>query len=120
MTELAGMKGGVVAGVECNSDEVVVRMEDGREFRLTLEGDCCSESYFTSPEQFSELVGATVLDAEDREGQSANNLPKPEGADCVSWHFLVFTTNKGHVTIDWHNDSNGYYDGSLRVELRTP
>lgn len=99
------------------SDEVRLILSDGRLVDLTLTGDCCSKSNFTDPKQFEELVGATILEAEDRQGHSSNNLPEPEGADSISWHFLVFKTNKGHVTIDWHNDSNGYYDGNLKVVI---
>lgn len=116
---LAALSGVVVKGFEVKDDasEVILVLEDGRRVYLTLEGDCCSTSHFTDPKQFQDLVGTTIHTVEDREGQSHNNLPEPEGACSISWHFLVFTTSAGHVTIDWHNDSNGYYDGSLSVYI---
>jgi hypothetical protein len=114
--ELKKIVGSTVKGLE-DSGDMTLLLEDGRRVRMTLTGDCCSSSSFTEPKQFQELVGATILEAEDRDGQSDNNLPEPEGSDVISWHFLVFKTNKGHVTIDWHNDSNGYYDGNLSVEI---
>lgn len=114
--KLKAVVGAKVVALEDVKDMTLV-LEDGRRVMMTLTGDCCSSSSFTDPKQFQELVGRTILAAEDRHGQSDNNLPVPEGSDVISWHFLVFTTDQGHVTIDWHNDSNGYYDGDLSVEI---
>ena len=33
---------------------------------------------------------------------------------------ILITTDKGHITVDWRNDSNGYYDGTIRASLVTP
>lgn len=106
-------------------DTVVLKLDDGRAIALSLEAGCCSKSHFTDASQFAELVGTEILDAEEREGgvnsyYDGKPLTDPdEYADEVQkWHFLIFTTNKGHVTIDWRNDSNGYYDGSLEWVVR--
>ena len=103
------VKGAKVISVEGPS----LRFEDGRELEFGLEGDCCSSSTFTDEDQFKELVGATIQSIEERDGASdlAGRDYSVDYAECRSWHFLVFVTSKGHVTIDWHNDSNGYYDG---------
>lgn len=95
-----------------------LHMSDGLVIELELTADCCSSSEFTDIAQFKELEGATILNVEDRDGKSDNNPPDPTDADVLSWHFLVFTTSKGHVTIDWRNDSNGYYDGSVAWKVR--
>lgn len=87
---------------------------------LELEGDCCSRSYFTDLAQFDELVGATITQVEERDEPSRDGLPTGdpvEYVDAISWHFLVVVTNKGHVTIDWRNDSNGYYDGTINLRV---
>lgn len=34
----------------------------------------------------------------------------------IRWAFLVFETDRGHATIDWRNDSNGYYSGNVATE----
>lgn len=91
-----------------------VNFEDGRRLHLRLDGDCCSSSYFTDLEQFNELIGATIQNIEERDGESVLAKTKTlTSVANVSWHFLVLETDKGHVTIDWRNDSNGYYDGSV-------
>lgn len=92
---------------------VVLPFEDGRKLTLYLDADCCSNSYFTDLKQFDELIGATIQEVEERDGDTTNDGE-------TAWHFLVFTTNKGHVTIDWRNDSNGYYDGNVVPSLETP
>lgn len=89
--------------------------ENGDSARFELDGDCCSTSDFTDDAMlaFKELIGRTIVSIEDRDGSSSQAVEEkyPEG-DQLSWHFLVITTDKGHVTIDWRNDSNGYYDGT--------
>lgn len=96
-------------------DGATVFLEDGRAFMFDLDGDCCSSSDYT-PEglaAFAELPGATIASIEERNGTSTDGLEeKYPASDVDSWHFLVITTNKGHVTIDWRNSSNGYYDGT--------
>lgn len=96
------------------SDEaVILSFSDGTKRLLWLEADCCSGSYFTDVKQFDELPGATIQKVEERDGEVEGD--KYVG-DVKAWHFLVFETNKGHVTIDWRNESNGYYDGWVVVE----
>lgn len=80
---------------------------------IRLTGDCCSESYFTDPDQFRELFGQTILDVEERRDEYVPKGAAPSRQEETEWAFLVFTTSAGHVTIDWRNDSNGYYGGSV-------
>lgn len=94
------------------TDRVDLTLDDGRTLALELQADCCSRSYFADLKQFEELVGSTILDAEEREGPDTEN-----DGDVMRWHFLVLKTDKGHVTIDWRNESNGYYDGELEWSI---
>lgn len=90
-------------------ESVVLRFDDGTAVRLWLTADCCSKSYFTDPTQFQEVVGREILDIEERLGEGFED----SDSDVVKPHFLIITTDQGHVTIDWRNESNGYYDGEL-------
>lgn len=103
-------------------DSIVLNFLDGRDLRLQLKGDCCSSSYYTDFGQFDELIDSTIRAIEERDGKSETPGEKPsqENSESISWHFLVFITNKGHVTIDWRNDSNGHYDGSVHPSLTGP
>lgn len=114
---LAGKKVVAAAVQPGNHHLAVLAFAGGGRLELELDGDCCSHSYFVEPAQFGELLGATIQAAEERDGVGVlDPPPRPEEPfydDQLSPHFLVFTTDKGHVTIDWRNSSNGYYDGSV-------
>ena len=101
-------------------------LDDGSRAVFALDADCCSASYFTDGAQFAELRGATIQSVEERDEDSESAANKAVttavttgGYDvCTKWHFLVFVTDKGHVTIDWRNESNGYYDGQVDVSWK--
>lgn len=102
----------IYTAADKDKHEVTLYLDSGKAVGIGLEGDCCSSSYFT-PEGFAafeELRGSTILGVEERSGETET---APGGDDTRAWHFLVFETSRGHVTIDWHNDSNGYYDGYI-------
>lgn len=101
-----------VVAVKASDDGARIDFTDGSAVQLELYGDCCSLSFFTDTKQFDEIVGAKLLAVEQRDGEGFDD-PKVEH---VSPHFLVFTTDRGHVTIDWRNESNGYYDGWIEVK----
>lgn len=110
----------------------ILYLDTGKAWRFDLFGDCCSVSEYT-PEglaAFQELLGAEIRGVEDRcaeirMDQSAGRedltaretklIEKYPPEDHDSWHFLVFITDRGHVTIDWRNMSNGYYDGNVSI-----
>ena len=115
LEELAGKK---VTGISGYPDDGTCSLivDHSSIVTFALEGDCCSHSYYTDVKQFNELVGATISKVEERHGdQIKERQAEAAGAESVRWHFLVFTTDKGHVTIDWRNDSNGYYDGNIKA-----
>lgn len=100
--------------------ETTLYLDDGKAYAFDLEGDCCSHSYYTPDGEaaFAELLGAQIRKIENREeGDHAERMISKWGVDEEDqWAFLVFTTDRGHVTADWRNASNGYYGGW--VELR--
>lgn len=108
-----------VLGVFADGGSAVLTLDDGNDLHLDLDGDCCSHSYFQDEKQFDELKGAVIQSIEERDGVSRDELYGQEnGAESVDWSFLVFVTDRGHVTIDWRNDSNGYYSGWCDASLR--
>lgn len=65
------------------------------------------------------LVGAPLLMAEETIHDNEN----PNGADAPNyqddsfiWTFYKFATIKGHVTVRWYGESNGYYSESVDFE----
>lgn len=113
-------------------ETIALYLDNGKALALQLSGECCSTSAFTE-EAFAaalELIGAEVQKVEHHSGGSTGyrgdeDPPVPERtaalalqyppSEADSWHFIIFTTDKCYVTIDWRNMSNGYYDGDCAV-----
>lgn len=113
-----------ISRVENDGTPIVLHFEDGGKLIVDLEGDCCSRSYF-SPEGLADakqLEGSKILSVEEVGEASGMHGPYDHGHQDQStlWHFLKFTTDKGHVTLDWRNDSNGYYDGWVESRYEEP
>lgn len=111
-----------IASVEASGSTAKLKLDNGKTVVMELEGDCCSSSYFSPEgiEDLKSLAGQTISNIEDAEESSASHGPyssELEYGDSVSWHFLKFTTDKGHTTVDWRNDSNGYYDGWINASI---
>lgn len=94
---------------------VDIYMDDGHVIVVGLKGDCCSCSTFEDVRQFEELNGRTIQDIELRSDKERTTRDENH-AD--QWSFLVFITSGGHVTINWHNESNGYYSGNVTWEMK--
>lgn len=74
-----------------------------------VDGDCCSHSWIEHVELPVNGFPATVKAAED--------IPMPDlgngDAECRQYYGYKLTTDKGDIIIDYRNDSNGYYGGSI-------
>lgn len=73
-------------------------------------GDCCSHTWVESVEHPARGYPAKVLDVREVE------LPWPpvnRETDVLADYGLRVVTDKGDIDIDYRNDSNGYYGGSL-------
>ena len=105
--------------LEVNGTTLV--LSNGKSVQFGLDGGCCSVSSFTDKAQFQELKGSVLQKIEERDGAAGvpGRIYEQDDSDqgYISWHFLVFETDKGHVTIDWRNDSNGFYDGTVKPRV---
>jgi len=109
MTKAIGL---TVESVDAKQTPIKLKFTNGAELTIDLEGDCCSSSYFSDEglEDAKELAGRKIVAVEKAAGESGLHPPYGQN-DVTAWHFLKFTTDAGNVTIDWRNDSNGYYNG---------
>lgn len=110
--ELVGCTVAGVEGLERGSDEVTLRLVDGRAATLFHERDCCESVRLVDvcgdPE---DLVGSPVVLAEE-----VSNAEDPEdhpagsyGDDSHTWTFYRLGTARGTVVLRWLGESNGYY-----------
>lgn len=80
-------------------DSVMSLFDDGQ--------SCCERRYMHTDDDLSHYVGATLQDAEVREGPSESG----EYGDAKDSAFLIVTTSKGQFTVVNYNVHNGYYGG---------
>lgn len=97
-------------------ERIVFTLDDGRDAWLYHSQDCCE--YVRVEEihgDLADLVGTPILLAEEVELDEGQ--PDDSGMmgsnDCWKWTFYKLATVKGHVTIRWLGESNGYYGVSV-------
>lgn len=91
--------------------DVIAFVVDGEPypFMYYAEGDCCSNSWFEHIDNVPALIDAivTAIDSEHGDQQGKH------GDDVIEWDFIKITTHKGKATLEFRNQSNGYYGGWL-------
>lgn len=68
---------------------------------------CCEHRYMTTDDDLDYLVGSRLLEIE----VTGEKLIKEEEGDYHEVQFLIIKTDRGAVTIETHNENNGYYGG---------
>lgn len=88
----------------------------GQVFLLQTAGECCSSTWIEAIDGDDALYG-TIKAVEDIDMPNLGDVPTVhrESVDCVEYYGLCITTNKGRAVIDYRNDSNGCYGGSVEV-----
>ncbi len=84
----------------------------------TTEGDviadcyaeCCSHTWVENLELPALGFPCTVLSEENLDMPDLGDMP---GCEYVEYYGYKIETDKGSIIIDYRNDSNGYYGGSL-------
>lgn len=108
-------KGLVFTNVEVSpgKDEIIFTTKDGTRFLMYHDQDCCES--VTLEEVIgdtSDLLNSPILEA----SEETNHTDPPKGDDSYTWTFYKLGTIKGHVTLRWYGESNGYY--SERVSIK--
>lgn len=98
---------------EVSDQSLVLNTENGKLVFDAL-GDCCSKSYIESIDNLSALKDTTILNIEKVEGEHEKHATY----DVSKWTFYKFNTLKGNATLSFRNDSNGYYNGYLEINMK--
>lgn len=114
MTTVNPLVGKVITGMEIAADRQALRfvLADG-ELVVNVDADCCSYTWVEHVELPALGFPATVL--------SVTDIDMPDGAvstfhsdsDVLAFYGCKIVTDRGEIAIDYRNDSNGYYGGSL-------
>lgn len=122
MTDFSTLEGLTLTAVnhaEDGSSYIVFETDTGRIFRQHHEQDCCENVLVDEIHgDIADLIGTPILLAEEA---TFDNEPSPDGAipefpDSYTWTFYKLATAKGHVTIKWLGESNGYYSEAVDFE----
>lgn len=107
----------VVNRIDYNgSDEIRFFMEDGDEYLMYHEQDCCENVRVEDViGDLKDLEGSPILVAEEVSGETPEDFEVNEWRESYTWTFYKFSTIKGSVTLRWLGESNGYY--SERVDF---
>ena len=100
-----GSLGKTIASLALVDDILTLGFTDETKLSFSDEGQsCCEHRYMTTGDDLSSFVGAQFTDVELREAPS---LEVGYGEHEVQ--FLVISTDRGNVTVETHNEHNGYY-----------
>jgi len=115
MTDISELKGKIVDHIMSSSDEIQFHMSDGDIYYMWHEQDCCED--VTVEEiigDLNDLTNSPILEAE-----KTSNEEKTDWDGDKEWTFYKFGTIKGHVTIRWYGESNGYYATDVSFRKNT-
>ena len=122
---IGALLGKTLTRVKNFSDEcLVMDTTDGWRYLLHHEQDCCESVRIEDVcGDLEDLVGSPILQAEE----VSSDPPPIEGyqPESCTWTFYKLATIKGHVTLRWLGESNGYYSTGVdfaaeRVEVVNP
>lgn len=86
-------------------------LEGGESVIARADGDCCSSSWIEDIDLPTSLVGGVVRSVEDVD--MPDLAEEEDEREVVAYYGCRITTDRGSCTIDYRNESNGYYGGSL-------
>ena len=103
--------GKTITGMKIADDkEAILFVCTDGDIKAKCDADCCSYTWIEHVELPALGFPATVIDVEGLDMPDLGDMP---GCDIVEYYGLKITTTKGEIIIDYRNDSNGYYGGSL-------
>lgn len=110
--DISILKGKVITeitGLERDSDLVIFRCNDGTNYCMWHDQDCCEDvSIEDVTGNISDLLGFPVTMAEMSQNDN-HDVPLYDDDKSKTWTFYKLATIKGYVTIRWYGESNGYY-----------
>lgn len=100
-----------VVAVHLAEDKKAIKfdVEGDKPIIARADGDCCSNSWIETVETPEHLLG-TVTAVEDVD---MPDLGSRDEYDVIAYYGCKIHTEKGSCLLDYRNESNGYYGGSL-------
>lgn len=107
--------GKTLVGMKLAEDRqaILFQTTDG-DLVVQVDADCCSYTWVEHIELPALGLPALVIAVEDLE-MPENSAPSAfhKDPDVLAFYGCKISTDRGEIVIDYRNDSNGYYGGSL-------
>ncbi len=106
--------GKTITALQISEDRQALRfaLTDG-ELIVDTDADCCSYTWIEHVELPGLGFPATVVAVDDLEMPEGKASEFRKDPDSLRFYGCKITTDRGEIVIDYRNDSNGYYGGSL-------
>ena len=105
--------GKTISAIYLSADKHAIRFDvEGGPIVALTDGDCCSVTWIENVEAPEAAVGSPVLEANDID-MPQDVRPEDKDREVVAYYGFRIVTTKGTCTLDYRNESNGYYGGSL-------
>lgn len=102
--------------VRVNDDELIFHCNDGTSYSMYHDQGCCeSVTIDDIVGELSDLLETPVLIASEE--TNSNHPVQDDSDESFTWTFFKISTIKGHVTIKWYGQSNGYYSESVDFKM---
>jgi hypothetical protein len=96
-----------------DKDEITFITDKGR-LRYLAYGDCCSQSWIETTDPIEDLIGQKIIYTEEHEMDELDELDVEYG-NVVRVYQDTLKTEKISWNIEYRNESNGFYGGSLEL-----
>jgi len=106
--------GKTLTGLKIAADRqaLLFQTTDG-ELVVRVDADCCSYTWVEHIELPALGFPALVIAVDDLEMPEGKESTFHSDADSLVFYGCKISTDRGEIIIDYRNDSNGYYGGSL-------
>jgi hypothetical protein len=104
--------GKTIERIEMTSDKLALKffITGGEPIVAKADADCCSNTWIEHISLPYKGFPCVVISAEDVEMPDQGAQPD---RDVICYYGFKIQTDKGDMVIDYRNESNGYYGGSL-------
>lgn len=96
--------------VAADKEAMLFVTDDNQQLVVRVDADCCSHTWIESVEMPALGLPFTIISCENLDMPDLGDIP---GCDFVQYYGAKIITDKGDMVIDYRNDSNGYYGGSI-------
>lgn len=97
--------------IAADKEAMLFVAESGERLVVAVDADCCSSTWIEGVEMPALGLPFTVLAVDDLD--MGKDALSDDEFECLQFYGAKIITDKGDMIIDYRNESNGYYGGSI-------